>query len=132
MNETAKNRVDVLVIDDDAIMRELMADWLEAAGYRVHKAEGCGAALAELRRHAPALVVTDMFMPGPCGAEAIARLKAERPGIVLIAVSGYFNSGHGLSAEAALSAGADRALAKPVKRRELIQAVAELVGPPVR
>ena len=132
MNETAKNRVDVLVIDDDAIMRELMADWLEAAGYRVHKAEGCGAALAELRRHAPALIVTDMFMPGPCGAEAIARLKAERPGIVLIAVSGYFNSGHGLSAEAALSAGADRALAKPVKRRELIQAVAELVGPPVR
>ncbi len=132
MNETAKTRVDVLVIDDDAIMRELMADWLEAAGYRVRKAEGCGAALAELRRQAPALVVTDMFMPGPCGAEAIARLKAERPGIVLIAVSGYFNSGHGLSAEAALSAGADRALPKPVKRRELIQAVTELVGPPAR
>ena len=132
MNETAKTRVDVLVIDDDAIMRELMADWLEAAGYRVRKAEGCGAAIAELRQHTPALVVTDMFMPGPCGAEAIARLKAERPGIGLIAVSGYFNSGHGLSAEAALSAGADRALAKPVKRRELIQAVAELVGPPVR
>lgn len=132
MNETAKTRVDVLVIDDDAIMRELMADWLEAAGYRVRKAEGCGAAIAELRQHTPALVVTDMFMPGPCGAEAIARLKAERPGIVLIAVSGYFNSGHGLSAEAALSAGADRALAKPVKRRELLQAVAELVGPPAR
>ena len=132
MNETAKNRVDVLVIDDDAIMRELMADWLEAAGYRVRKAEGCGAAIAELRQHTPALVVTDMFMPGPCGAEAIARLKAERPGIGLIAVSGYFNSGHGLSAEAALSAGADRALPKPVKRRELIQAVTELVGPPAR
>ena len=132
MNETAKTRVDVLVIDDDAIMRELMADWLEAAGYRVRKAEGCGAAIAELRQHTPALVVTDMFMPGPCGAEAIARLKAERPGIGLIAVSGYFNSGHGLSAEAALSAGADRALPKPVKRRELIQAVAELVGPPVK
>ena len=132
MSETAKTRVDVLVIDDDAIMRELMADWLEAAGYRVRKAEGCGAAIAELRQHTPALVVTDMFMPGPCGAEAIARLKAERPGIGLIAVSGYFNSGHGLSAEAALSAGADRALAKPVKRRELIQAVTELVGPPAR
>src|SRR5439155_12135885 len=112
--------------------RELIADWRVAAGYRVRKAEGCGGALAELRRQARALVVTEMFMPGTCGAEAIARLKAERPGIVLIAVSGYFNSGHGLSAEAALSAGADRALPKPVKRRELIQAVAELVGPPVR
>jgi CheY-like chemotaxis protein len=132
VSETAKTRVDVLVIDDDAIMRELIADWLEAAGYRVRKADGCGAALAEFRQQAPALVITDMFMPGPCGAEAIARLKAEQPGIALIAVSGYFNSGHGLSAEAALSAGADRALPKPVKRRELIQAVAELVGPPAR
>ena len=132
MNETATNRVDVLVIDDDPIMRELMADWLEAAGYRVRQAGDCGTALAEFKRQAPALVVTDMFMPGACGAEAIARLKAEQPGIVLIAVSGYFNSGQGLSAEAALSAGADRALPKPVKRRELIQAVAELVGPPAR
>ena len=111
-------------------MRELVADWLEAAGYRVRKAGDCGAGLVELRRQAPALVVTDMFMPGACGREAIAQLKAEQPGIVLIAVSGYFNSGHGLSAEAALSAGASRALAKPVKRRELIQAVAELLGRP--
>jgi CheY-like chemotaxis protein len=132
VNETAKTRVDVLVIDDDAIMRELMADWLEAAGYRVRKADGCASALAELSQQAPALIITDMFMPGACGAEAIARLKAALPGIVLIAVSGYFNSGHGLSAEAALSAGADRALPKPVKRRDLIQAVAELVGAPVR
>jgi CheY-like chemotaxis protein len=132
VNETAKTRVDVLVIDDDAIMRELMADWLEAAGYRVRKADGCASALAELSQQAPALIITDMFMPGACGAEAIARLKAALPGIVLIAVSGYFNSGQGLSAEAALSAGADRALPKPVKRRDLIQAVAELVGAPVR
>ncbi len=130
MKETATKRVDVLVIDDDAIMRELMADWLEAAGYRVRQAGDCGAALAEFKRQAPALVVTDMFMPGACGAEAIARLKAAQPGVALIAVSGYFNSGQRLSAEAALSAGADRALPKPVKRRDLIQAVAELVGAP--
>jgi CheY-like chemotaxis protein len=129
---TATNRVDVLVIDDDAIMRELMADWLEAAGYRVRQAGDCAAALAEFKRQAPALVVTDMFMPGACGAEAIARLKAEQPGVALIAVSGYFNSGQRLSAEAALSAGADRALPKPVKRADLIQAVAELVGAPAR
>ena len=132
MNETAKTRVDVLVIDDDAIMRDLMADWLEAAGYRVRKADGCASALAVLSQHSPVLIITDMFMPGACGAEAIARLKAALPGIALIAVSGYFNSGQGLSAEAALSAGADRALPKPVKRRDLIQAVGELVGAPVR
>jgi CheY-like chemotaxis protein len=73
-----------------------------------------------------------MFMPGPCGTEAIAKLKKQHPGTALIAVSGNFNSGQGLSAEAALAAGADRALAKPVKRADLLRAAAELVGAPVR
>jgi CheY-like chemotaxis protein len=48
----------------------------------------------------------------------------------VIAISGHFNSGQGISAEAALEAGAVRALAKPVTRGELIRAVAELLGPP--
>ncbi len=122
---------DILVIDDDAIMRDLMADWLEAAGYRVRKATSCRAWLEQfLGRPPPALIVTDMFMPGPCGAEAIASLKRKHPGVGLIAVSGHFKSGEGISAEAALAAGADRALAKPIKRAELLRAVAELVGAP--
>jgi CheY-like chemotaxis protein len=73
-----------------------------------------------------------MFMPGPCGAEVLAQLKRKHPGIGIIAVSGHFNSGQGLSAEAALAAGADRALAKPFKRADLLRAVGELVGAPVR
>jgi CheY-like chemotaxis protein len=119
----------VLIIDDDAIMRDLMADWLEAAGYGVRKAADCGAAVAEVQRAAPALIISDMFMPGPCGAMAIAQIKQAVPGVHVIAVSGHFNSGQGLSAEGALEAGAARALAKPVKRAELVQAVAELLGP---
>jgi CheY-like chemotaxis protein len=47
-------------------------------------------------------------------------------------MSGHFKSGEGLSAEAAVAAGADRALAKPVKRADLLKAVAELIGAPVR
>jgi CheY-like chemotaxis protein len=124
---------DILVIDDDAIMRDLVADWLEAAGYAVRKASSCRAWIGQfLGQQAPALIVTDMFMPGPCGVDAIGRLKKQHPATALIAVSGHFNSGEGLSAEAALAAGADRALAKPIKRAELLQIVAELVGVPVR
>lgn len=119
----------VLIIDDDAIMRDLMADWLEAAGYRICKAANCSAAVAELRRAAPALIISDMFMPGPCGATAIAQMKQAVPGVRVIAVSGHFNSGQGLSAQGALDAGAARAFAKPVKRADLVQAVAELLGP---
>lgn len=123
---------EILVIDDDAIMRDLVADWLEAAGYPVRKVSSCRAWIGQLFRAAPALIITDMFMPGPCGADAIAELKKRHPGTSLVALSGHFNSGQGLSAEAALAAGADRALAKPVKRGELIRAVAELLGAPVR
>ena len=122
---------DILVIDDDPIMRELVADWLEAAGYRVRKASDCRVAIAEMNGRAPTLVVTDMRMPGPCGGDAIARLKREFPGIRLIAISGHFNSGSGFSAEDALAAGAARALAKPVKRKDILGAVAELSGRPV-
>jgi len=137
VNDKANDKVvqagEILVIDDDAIMRDLISDWLEAAGYQVRKASSCRAWIGQLfGRAAPALIVTDMFMPGPCGADAIAELKKRHPGTALVAMSGHFNSGQGLSAEAALAAGADRALAKPVKRGELIRAVAELLGAPVR
>jgi len=132
-NEKVVQAGEILVIDDDAIMRDLVTDWLEAAGYQVRKATSCRAWVGQLfSRAAPALIITDMFMPGPCGADAIAELKKRHPGTALVAISGHFNSGQGLSAEAALAAGAERALAKPVKRGELIRAVAELLGAPVR
>ena len=122
---------EILVIDDDRIMRDLMTDWLEAAGYAVHKTTDCNAACVALER-GPALVVCDMWMPGPCGAEAIRWMRDKHPGVQLIAVSGHFCSGQGCSEQDALGAGAARALAKPVKRAELLAAVADLIGPPTK
>ena len=131
MNQGNNNHAEILVIDDDPIMRELMVDWLEAAGYPVHKATDCNSACAALER-GPALVVSDMWMPGPCGAEAIRTLRARHPQLQLIAVSGHFGSGQGCSAQEALAAGAARAFPKPVKRAQLLAAVAELIGPPAK
>jgi CheY-like chemotaxis protein len=121
---------DVLVVDDDLILRDLVADWLHGAGYRVRKAADCQSALKALGEQAPALIVSDMFMPGECGAAAIAELKRHAPFAPLIAVSGYFKSGAGVSVAEALAAGAARALAKPVRRAQLLVAVADLIGPP--
>jgi CheY-like chemotaxis protein len=73
--------------------------------------------------------VTDMCMPGPGGAVVIRSLKKEHPAIPIIAISGDFISS-GCSASDALALGAARTLAKPVKRSEIIRAVAELLGPP--
>jgi CheY-like chemotaxis protein len=127
--QNAANGQEILVIDDDRLMRDLITDWLEGAGYRVFKATDCAAACTALER-APALVVSDMWMPGPCGAAAIAFLKDKCPETRLIAVSGHFGSGQGTTPQDALNAGAARALAKPVKRAELLSAVAELIGSP--
>ena len=119
---------DILVIEDDAIMREALAEWLEAAGYAVRKAADGSARLAAVRLAAPALVVTDIHMPCTNGATVIAEVKQRHPEIPIIAISGLFNSGHAMDADAAIALGAARALAKPFKRGELLQAVSDLLG----
>jgi CheY-like chemotaxis protein len=121
---------DILIIEDDAIMREALAEWLEGAGYGVRKAADGSAGLAAVKLAAPSLVVTDIHLPGTSGAKVIAELKQQRPEIPVIAISCLFDSGHGIDADAAIALGAARALAKPFKRGELLRAVAELLGSP--
>jgi len=121
---------DILVIEDDPIMREALADWLRAAGYGVRTAADGSAGLAAVKFAPPALVITDIHMPGKNGATVLSELKQHHPRIAVIAISGLFNSGHGMDADAALALGAARALAKPFKRAELLRALADLLGPP--
>ena len=127
---TPKNARNILVIEDDAIMREALTEWLEAADYRVRIAADGSAGLAAARVAPPALVVTDIHMPGVNGATVIAELKQVYPELPIVAISGLFNSGHGLDADAAIALGAARALAKPFKRNELLRTVAELLESP--
>jgi CheY-like chemotaxis protein len=119
---------DILVIEDDSIMREALTDWLQAAGYGVRAAADGIAGLAAVKLSVPALVVTDIHMPGTSGAAIIPELKRDYPQVPVIAISGLFNSGHGLDVEGAVALGAARALAKPFKRAELLGAMAELLG----
>jgi CheY-like chemotaxis protein len=119
---------DILIIEDDAIMREALADWLQAAGYRVRKAADGSAGLAAVKLAAPALVVSDIHMPGASGTVVIAELRRACPEIPIIAISCLFNSGHGMDADAVIALGAARTLAKPFKRGDLLRAVADLLG----
>jgi CheY-like chemotaxis protein len=77
---------EILIIEDDAIMREAMAEWLEAAGYGVRKAADGSAGLAAVKFAAPALVVTDIHMHRVNGAVVIAELKQRYPEIPVIAI----------------------------------------------
>jgi CheY-like chemotaxis protein len=123
--------IDILVVDDDDLLRELFVAWLEAVGYKVRTAPDCRAALQALQEAPVSLIISDMFMPGPCGAAAIAHFKRVAPSVPIIALSGYFNAGMVMSGGEALSAGAARALAKPLRRSQLLSAVSGLIGPPV-
>ncbi len=119
---------DILIIEDDAILRGALAEWLQAAGYGVRQATDGSAGLAAVSLAPPALVVTDIHLPGTSGTTVITELKQQHPDIPIIAISGLFNSGHGVDADAALALGAARALAKPFKRADLLGAVADLLG----
>jgi DNA-binding NtrC family response regulator len=119
---------DILIIEDDPIMREALAELLEGEGYGVRKAANGRAGLEAVRFAAPALVITDIHMPESNGATVIAKLKEQYPGVPVIAISGLFNSGHGLDADAAITLGAACALAKPFKCGDLLRAVADLLG----
>jgi len=121
---------DILVIEDDPIMREALTDWLQGAGYGVRAAADGTAGLAAVKSAVPAVVVTDLHMPGTSGAAVISELNRDHPRVAIIAISGLFNSGHDLDAKGTLALGADRTLAKPFKRAELLRAVAELLGLP--
>jgi len=118
---------DILIIEDDAILREAVAEWLRTAGYGVRTAEDGSAGLALVSTTLPNLVVTDLHMPGTGGAAVIGELKRHHPEIPIIAISGLFDSGFGMSADEVVALGAARALAKPFKRRDLLEIVEELL-----
>ena|SRR5438067_12932489 len=119
---------DILVIEDDPIMREAVAEWLRGAGYSVRTADDGDVGLAYVSTAPPALVVTDVHMPGTSGSAVISALKQRHPAIPIIAISGLFESGFGMKADDVVTLGAARALAKPFKRTELLGMVAELLS----
>ncbi len=126
MSETRR----ILVIEDDPILRDLLGEWLLAAGYRVTLAPEGRSGIAQARDHRPALVVTDMHMPCVGGATVISEITRIYPGIPVIAVSAHFRSDRGPTPEEAVALGAACTLAKPFKRADMVGAIAALVGPP--
>jgi len=128
-NETKTVTItDILVIEDDAILRGALAEWLQTAGYGVRTAADGNSGLAAVRCAAPALVVTDIHMPGISGTMVIAELKRGYPEIPVVAISCLFDSGHAMDGNAAIALGAARALAKPFKRGDLLRVVGDLLG----
>jgi CheY-like chemotaxis protein len=80
----------LLVVDDDAAIREVASGLLEDAGYAVATAEDGLEALAFLGRNPPDLVITDLRMPRMSGFELLKIMRERFPQVPVVAVSGEF------------------------------------------
>jgi CheY-like chemotaxis protein len=83
-------RVCVLIAEDEAMVALSLSDLLETEGYKVAIAADGVEALAEARRMGNALgvLVTDLNMPNMGGEDLIRALRAERPGLPVVVVTG--------------------------------------------
>jgi len=114
----------VLVVDDEAGVRNFMADALRGAGYNAVEAADVGVALRMLEADTPDLLLTDYSMPGMNGLELAERGRAFDPRLRVLIVSGYADADR-LGASAVRPA----LLRKPFDEAELLAAVrAALVG----
>ena len=77
----------VLVIDDDTVVRESIAVFLEESGYTVTQAADGGEGLKAFRREHPDIILVDLRMPNVDGLEVIATVSAESPDTPLVVVS---------------------------------------------
>jgi CheY-like chemotaxis protein len=114
----------VVIVDDDAGMRRLVADVLASGRYWLLEAADGDAAWALVRAHRPAVVVSDVIMPGRSGAELVRAIRAE-PGLAATHVILVSGAAADADVAAMRSCGADRLLPKPFSAAALARAVAE-------
>jgi CheY-like chemotaxis protein len=82
----------VLVIDDDALMRETLARALETLGHEVIVAAEGMEGLSVLEHEAPDVIILDFAMPGMNGAEVASAAAGIRPGVPIVFSTGYSNT----------------------------------------
>ncbi|MFB3819466.1 MAG: response regulator [Candidatus Methylomirabilales bacterium] len=116
----------VLVVDDEEPNRELLEAILEADGYRVLQAADGAEALARVAADRPDIVLLDLLMPGMSGLEVCERLKQdpERGDLPILVVTAL---GQISAKEAALTRGADDFVTKPIRAEEIRARVAAML-----
>ncbi len=118
--------ITILVVDDECILREIMAEILVSEGYRVlQAADGLEAmhVFQEHRQHIR-LALLDVLMPGCCGIELAQRIRKLNPELPIIFVTGYDRT---LLSERSHQLSNFEVLRKPVCIKLLVQSIEQAV-----
>jgi CheY-like chemotaxis protein len=116
----------IVIYEENDLMRALLQEWLSEAGYRVH-----AAASHDRHRGLPAdLVIVSLSMPKHAGAQLVREIQAMHPGTPLIAISGQFLPGLCANGAIAQALGVQQVIAKPLTRTDLLGAVRAIIGVP--
>ena len=108
----------VLVVEDDAVLREALADTLRFAGITTRVAADADSALRLLEEPGIGLVISDVQMPGKDGYELLANVRRRRPDVPVVLMTAY---GTVAKAVAAMQGGATDYIVKPFEARALIE-----------
>ena len=119
----------VLLVEDDDDSREFLRVLLEQGGLEVEAVASAPEALAAWRARPPAVLISDIEMPGEDGFSLIRQVRAAEPErgphVTALAVTAHAGE---VARQRALAAGYDRHLPKPVDPRALAETLLELVG----
>ncbi len=117
----------LLLVDDDATLRDRLARALRARGYEGATAGNGAEALARARQDSPELVVLDLRMPDLSGLDVLRALRAEDPATRILILTGY---GSIATAVEATRLGAVGYLPKPVDADDIVAAFEGGAGGP--
>lgn len=115
----------ILVVDDEPIVRESIADWLKDAGYQVGTAETGEEALEILKKRDFSVLVLDLRLPGKTGVNVLQEVKKERPWIKAIIITAYPTA---QTAVEAMKLGAVDYLVKPFAPDDLERLIGETLN----
>lgn len=117
----------VLVVEDDADIRQLLVEILDDEGYAVALAEDGVQAIEQVIAARPALLVLDLMLPRMHGDEVLAELerRALRAGLPVLVLTAA-----GPLEQRVAGINADAFLAKPFTIDDLVATIQKLVGPP--
>jgi PAS domain S-box-containing protein len=127
---TVRASATILLVEDEASLRDIATDLLEASGYTVVAAASGPEALAMSQQHAAGpiqLLLTDVMMPGMSGPEVARQIRIRWPEVAVLYMSGY--SHEAVEKQGLLEPGT-RLLAKPFSRSTLVRSVEEAMARP--